>query len=322
MKRFILIITTAAILIPAIAQEDTTGLSARGKNSIDTTFNSSLSVGDGILAYQETSDSRKIRIGNRGYEILEVLEGDRTRMSVKRYDVEDERDYNSEAFLQDEKPKSKVPGRRRFEGHWAGIEIGFNNFLTSENSMVLPAEDDFMTLNSGKSKSVNINFAQVNMGFTRRIGLVTGLGFHMNNYFFEGNNSLSKLTGGIIEPLYPEEGIIYDKSKLAARYLTLPVMLEVQIPVNYRSRLNIAAGGIGAVKLGSHTKTVYYNNGKQKIKDQGDFSLNMLRYGLTARVGYEMVQIYGTYYMTPLFKTGKGPELFPFEIGVSFTFND
>jgi hypothetical protein len=64
-----------------------------------------------------------------------------------------------------------------------------------------------------------------------------------------------------------------------------------------------------------------FENG-DKVKSDGDFSLNMLRYGATARIGYENLEIYGTYYITPLFKHGKGPggvDLFPFEIGLAFS---
>ncbi|MEI8226032.1 MAG: outer membrane beta-barrel protein, partial [Bacteroidota bacterium] len=145
-------------------------------------------------------------------------------------------------------------------------------------------------------------------------------GLNMNNYKFDGNNNILKGTNGIIEELNP--GTSLKKSKLATVYLNLPFMLEIQIPVD-NNHLNIAAGPIGAVKIGSHTKMVYQDG--QKVKINGDFSLNMLRYGTTARIGYENFQLYGTYYITPLFRTGKGPEgndLYPFEIGVAFTFND
>jgi hypothetical protein len=111
-------------------------------------------------------------------------------------------------------------------------------------------------------------------------------------------------------------------SKLATIYLDLPFLLEIQIPVNY-NHLNFAAGPIGAVKIGSHTKMVYQDG--PKIKAGGDFSLNMLRYGGTARVGYGNFQLYGTYYLTPLFQKGKGPsgyDLYPFEIGFAMAFNN
>jgi hypothetical protein len=259
---------------------------------------------------QETINSR--------IERLERLEGLNTSPGV------------SEPFemlsvnIQDDESRTKnwKSNRRRFEGHWSGLEIGFNNFLTADQSMVLPAGDYYMSLNSGRAKNVNINFAQISIGLTRRIGIVTGLGFQMSNYMFEGNNSIIKGVNGVIEPSFPAPGISYDKSKLATRYITAPLLLELQIPASYSNHLNVAFGPIGAVKIGSHTKTVFYSDGKQKVKDHSDFSLNLLRYGFTARVGYEMVQLYGTYYMTPMFKTGKGPELYPFEIGISFTIND
>jgi len=67
-----------------------------------------------------------------------------------------------------------------------------------------------------------------------------------------------------------------------------------------------------------------FENG-HTVKANGDFSLNMLRYGATARVGYGNFQLYGTYYMTPLFRNGKGPtgyDLYPFELDLAFTFNN
>jgi hypothetical protein len=99
-------------------------------------------------------------------------------------------------------------------------------------------------------------------------------------------------------------------------------MLEVQIPVSYSSTINLGAGVTGAVKLGSHTKVVYHDDGKQKDKNRDDFNLNLLRYGVTARAGYEMVQVYGTCWLSPMFEKGRGPELYPFEIGLALTIND
>jgi len=285
MKRMFLILTASLISVPGITQEEA------GKSG---------------------------RFSKGSIEILEMLEEDSMQSFSKQEDP-----LPDVSFFQDEKNSDSRPrNSRRFKGHWSGIEIGFNNFLTSDYSMVIPNDVYYMSLNSGKSKNVNINFGQVNIGITRRIGFVTGLGFHMSNYMFEGNNNLAKGTNGVIEPLYPEAGISYEKSKLTTRYISAPLLLEIQIPAGYSKHINIAAGPIGAVKVGSHSKTVFYSEGKQKVKDHSDFSLNMLRYGFTGRIGFEMVQFYGTYYMTPLFKEGKGPELYPFEIGGSFTLND
>jgi hypothetical protein len=135
------------------------------------------------------------------------------------------------------------------------------------------------------------------------------------------DNNIQKGANGIIEVLYPEAKL--EKSKLATIYLTLPFILEMHIPVN-NNHINIAGGAIGGLKLGSHTKMVYEDD-RRTVKSNRDFSLNMLRYGATARIGYENFHLYGTYYLTPLFRNGKGPggyDLYPFEIGVAFTIND
>ena len=136
--------------------------------------------------------------------------------------------------------------RSRFRGHWTGIELGFNNYLTSQNSLVLPADIDYMTLHSGKSMNFNINFSQLSLGLTRHIGFVTGLGLNWNNYRFDGNNNIIKGTDGIIEELDPGSNL--EKSKLATLFLTLPLMLELQLPIE-NNHLSIAAGPIGASKI-------------------------------------------------------------------------
>ncbi len=302
-----------------ISQADTsriiTGKKAAGQKTTEGTI---ITIGDSIVVIEDSQEKKTFRIGNRGIEILEALEGN--GIVIRKYDDEPE---GMLAENQEDKTVTPKKGRQRFQGHWAGFDIGFNNFLTPDNSMVLPDEIYYMSLNSGNSVNVNFNFAQVNIGLSRYIGFVSGLGFQMSNYVFDGNNTISKGTNGIIEPIVPLPPITYEKSKLATRYITAPLLFEIQLPVaNYGNKITMAAGPIGAVKIGSHTKTVFYSDGKQKEKESSDFSLNLLRYGFTGRVGYNMFQLYGTYYMTPLFKTGKGPVIHPFEIGISFTIND
>ncbi|MFO7574815.1 MAG: outer membrane beta-barrel protein [Bacteroidales bacterium] len=316
MKRFVLLTVAFSLAYPAITQDDSTKLVASTRPGSEKVISDTrITIGEDLLSYEGSPESRSLRFGNRGIEILEMLEGH--KVSVKRFDEESNEEIFSRSINTRQSDKRK--GRTFFNGNWSGIEIGFNNFLTSDHSMVLPDDDYYLTLNSGKSMNVNINFAQVNIGLTRHIGLVSGLGFNMNNYFFEGNNTIVKSGNGIITPQYPEEGIVYEKSKLATRFLTAPLLLEMQLPTGKYHRVRVAAGPIGSIKLGSNTKTVYYWDGKQKVKEQGDFSLNMLRYGFTARAGYRDINLYGTYYMTPLFREGKGPDIHPFEVGLSFT---
>ncbi len=234
--------------------------------------------------------------------------------------------FKDKAFLfQDDEndvKKDRKRSRRRFTPHWSGFEIGINNYMTADYSISLPASDNYMDLNTGKSFNVNFNCAQLGIGLTRRIGFVTGVGFEINNYHFDGNNNIRKDEFGVVG-IYDAtaDGIVLDKSKFTTFYFTVPLLLEIQVPVTRYRTINIAGGVIGGAKLASCTKMKYYNNGKKKIKEKDDYSLNVLRYGPTVRVGYESFQLFATYYINGLFKEGKGPELYPFQVGVAFTFD-
>jgi hypothetical protein len=317
MKKIGIIILLTAIIMQCFSQE-LSSESQDGKKqgtAVNTDENTKVSIGKDLLSVEDRDSAFTVRVGNRGLNILESLEG--PKFNFEKYSENDEWD-------QDDKENDRARRRNRFKGHWAGAEFGFNNYLTSDKSLVLPDDIEYMTLQSSKSANFNINFSQLSLGLTRHIGFVTGLGLNWNNYKFDGNNNIREGINGIIEMQEIDPGATLEKSKLATVYLNLPFMLEIQIPVD-NNHLNIAAGPIGAVKIGSHTKMVFEDG--EKVKANGDFSLNMLRYGATARVGYGNFQIYGTYYMTPLFRTGKGPgvnnyDLYPFEIGVAFTFND
>ena len=313
MKKIGIMILLTAIIMTGfclkVTAESQTG--EKQGTSATKTEPATITIGNGQVSVEKNDSALNLKVGNRGLSILESLEG--PRFNFKKYSRED-------VWDQEDNENENARKRTRFRGHWSGIEFGFNNYVTSDRSLVLPADIDYMSLHSSKSSNFNINFTQLSLGLTRHIGFVTGLGLNWNNYRFDGNNSIVKGTNGIIEELDP--GTNLEKSKLATLFLTLPFMLELQLPADH-NHLTVAAGPIGAIKLASHTKMVYEDG--EKIKSNGDFSLNMLRYGATARVGFGNFQLYGTYYMTPLFQKGKGPagnDLYPFEIGVALTFND
>jgi hypothetical protein len=278
----------------------------------DTNENTKVVIGENLVTVEDTKDALKVRVGNRGLNILQSLEGG------PKFVWEKFTGTNVSEPTQDaEKKEDKGHQRRHFRGHWSGIEFGFNNYLTSDNSMVLPGDISYMNLHSSKSNNFNLNLPQLSLGMTRYFGVVTGLGINWNNYRFDGNFNIQKRPNGLIDSLSPIATL--KKSKLATVYMTLPVLLELQLPVD-NHHINLAAGFIGAIKLDSHTKMVF--EGGDDVKSYGDFNLNLLRYGATARIGYRNLQIYGTYYMTPLFEKGRGPggyDLFPFEIGFSFS---
>jgi hypothetical protein len=318
MKKIGIIVLFATMIIQAFSQEVTAGnkVADQKVTVADTNETARVIVGDSVLVIENNKDAVKMRIGDRGITILESLENNKPKVEFEKYGSDEGNRDND----QDKSDKDQKRYRRHFSGNWAGIEFGFNNYLTDEFTSVMPDDIYYMTLHSGKSNNFSINFIQQSIGLARHFGLVTGLGLEWNNYRFDGNNSIEKGENGVIVELDPE--VTLKKSRLKTLYLNIPLLIEGKIPAD-NNHFNISGGIIGAVKLWSQTKMV--TDDEKKLKSDSDFSLNVLRWGPTVRIGFGNLQIYGTYYFSPLFKTGKTPggvELYPCEIGLALTFND
>jgi hypothetical protein len=259
---------------------------------------------DEFVKTEKSRDTTKIGIGDKDISIIEDEEG----TSIKVTDSEDNK----------EKSEKK---QKKFKGHWSGIEFGINNFVNNKFSMDRTAAEQYMDLNTGRSWNFNWNIKQTSIGFgSNKFGLVTGLGLEFNSYYFDGDNNIEKLDGNIVSKTdYPSP---LDKSKLKTTFLRVPVLLELQLLNAKRSkRFYVSGGVIGGLKLGSSSKVIYKVDGnKQKDKIKDDFNINPLRYGLTARVGYRHLNLFGNYYLTPFFEKNNGPELYPISVGLSFVF--
>ena len=240
------------------------------------------------------SDTTHIRIGKRNVEIIE--RDGRTNIDVHRDHSWDDDDDGWK--------------RKKFNGHWAGFELGVNSFYEDGNF----GGSDFMSLNQSKSLEVNINFLEYNIVLAeQRAGLVTGMGWSMNNYRFDNPITLQKVDGVIVAQDIESDDL--KKSKLTVSYLTIPLLLEFQVPVNEGSNQVFLSGGvIGGLNLGSHTKI---KTDDTKSKDHGNFNINPFKYSLAGRIGLKDISIYATYSLSKLFEDGGGPELYPFTIGIS-----
>jgi len=241
-----------------------------------------------------TDDTVKVKLGNN-----EVVVNDEGDVKVKR-----------------DKKKNK------FNGHWTGLELGLNGYLTPDMDFNYPSAYSGLEQNYVKSTNVNINLFEQNINLLHnKLGLVTGLGFTWNNYRFDATDTrLEKDNGQLV--VYSEQtpDVSYTKSKLVVNYLTVPLMLEYQ--TNPRSKVNsfhLGAGVVGGLRIGSHTKYMYDNGTKQKDKTPGDFYLNPFKMDGIVKIGWGVINLYGTYSFSTLFCSGKGPELYPFSIGICIT---
>ena len=209
---------------------------------------------------------------------------------------------------------------KKFKGHWSGFELGINGFMDKNQSMTQTGDLAWMDLKQARSWNTNINFTQYSIGFgTDKAGLVTGLGLEFNDYHFSNPITLKVENGvTVVDSSYIQAGYKVEKTKITMSHLTLPLLLEFQIPMGEKrkDRIYISAGVIGGVRLGSHTKVVYDDGSRHKDKNRGDFNIATLRYGLTARMGYKGIRLFANYYPVQLFEKGKGPELYPFSVGL------
>lgn len=270
---------------------------------------------------QRDSSLRKAT-GSSRLEVLESLEGDRLTETDAYEPAIDTKRYQGERFRDRDERERSYGGARSFRGHLTGIEFGLSNYRYN-SSMTLPDDISYMNLNTSCSNAFNITFSQLNMGFSRNIGIVTGIGLNWDNYRFEYRNNITVGPDGFITEYIPVNPVPVKRSKFSVLYLNVPALLEIQIPAGYRNHLNVAAGVIGGLKLNAWTKVVFEDKDKARVK--GDYNLNLLRAGFTARAGYRNFMIFGTYYFTPWFQDLKGPDgynLEPFQIGIALTFND
>lgn len=252
-------------------------------------------------------DTVKVIIGNK--KRIVIISGDSTEISLG----------NSKLTVDDNgKVKFHRNRKNNFNGHWYGFDLGVNGFLTPNNDFNYEPRYEGLDLRMEKSINVKLNFFEQNFTLVRNhIGLVTGLGWEYNNYRFADNVVLNETDHGILN-VYKDNDRTrnYSKSKLVVNYLNVPLMLEFQ--TNKFSKPNsfhISAGMLVGLKIGSHSKMVYNSGNKQK--ERNFTSLNPLKYNATLRIGWGLINLYADYSIGTMFKKDKGPELYPFAMGIT-----
>jgi hypothetical protein len=317
MKTLFTIVLAGLLVTPAFTQDDSTQFVNEETVIVADDQNQTVvTVGpEETMVIDENKDTTRIKVGKKG---IIIIEGDKgTQVNIE--DIDESNDDFDADVDEEADEESDDDGRIKFKPNWEGFEIGLNNYVNSSGSMSLNNTMGYMDLNTGRSWNVNINFLEYGFGLgTDKIGLVTGLGAEWNNYHFDEDILIEKVNGQIqplvLDPLdYPN----IQKNRLQTTYLRAPLLLEFQIPAG-KKRIYISAGPVAGVKIFSNTKVVWKEKGnKQDDKEKGDYNLSALRYGFTARAGYRGLKLFANYYMTPLFEAGKGPELYPFSIGLT-----
>ncbi len=223
-------------------------------------------------------------------------------------------------ILQDHKIDGFNYWQKKFTGHWSGIYMGFNGFAHPDYSNYPEEDHGFIDAELLRSNSTNINILQASIGLQHNrntIGLILGVGMEIQTYYLNQNTSIEKQFNRV-EPIK----LFFDdnqKSKLSITYLSLPLLVEFQIPVKQSGKLfYFTTGLIAKLRLNTHTKIKYrQDNQKLKLKTPDDFHMNDFTYAGTIRMGYGGINLFATYDLYPLFVDKKGPVIYPFSVGMA-----
>lgn len=225
----------------------------------------------------------------------------------------------SDADADSDKPDSKKINRENKQrwNHYTGIDLGINGLLSSKNSVDLPEGAKFMDLDYARSVSISLNFFEKYIPIAHeKFGISTGLGFEFNKYALDRDYTIFTTrdsTYGIIDSTR-----VLEKNLFKSEVLNWPVMLETNLGKDAKHSFHLAVGGMLSYRLGAKTKQLFEQNGEEfKVKNRTDFNTNPFLFSLVARVGYGDFTLFANYSLTSMFEKNKGPELYPFTIGVS-----
>jgi len=205
-----------------------------------------------------------------------------------------------------------------FGGHWEDsdrgafrvglLDIGFSTYF-HENSLNLPAELDDFDQNYWGSLNFNLHAIRHRLPIIKdKVGFEYGLTVAWKQYRFSNDFQILEDT---IPFTIVDDGTTYRKNKLKTTFLEIPLMLTI----TGRRNFYISGGVYGGVLLGSKQKLKDEEGNKLRIRD--DFNLNKFRHGVIGRIGFGPFAVYAQLAMNGLFKDGQGPELTPFNVGIS-----
>ena len=194
-----------------------------------------------------------------------------------------------------------------------------NGYLVTKSAPDLGSND--LKLRTIKSVNINIWFFMQRMNLIKHyVNLKYGLGLELNNYRFK--NDISFNEGGM-NPYNPSQNIPHafifrdsinlSKNKLAADYVTVPLML------NFRTDPNRADKGI-SLSAGISMGYLYSSRNKQKSeargkeKNRGDYDLEKWKFSYVGELGLGPVKLYGSYSPKSIFTNQLN--FTPYNIGI------
>lgn len=199
--------------------------------------------------------------------------------------------------------------------NWFIVDLGVSNYDdqtaygTGEALAFAPGlEKDDFKLRTGKSVNVNIWIVMQRLNMIKHVvNLKYGLGLELNNYRYKKN--LLYETDPTMVVL--DDTRNYSKNKLAADYLTVPIMLNFNFTPNRSKGFGFSAGVSAGYLYSSRQKTITSEDGKQKERD--DFDLRPWKLSYIGELSLGPVKLYGSLATQSMFE--KGLNQTPYNVG-------
>ncbi len=229
----------------------------------------------------------------------------------------------------------KIPKRNKnVSTNWGIIDIGFANYNDQTNyanaGSYLVNRPGYPALDKNDfklrtSKSVNVNFwlfmQRVNL-IKHYVNLKYGLGVELNNYRYKSdinyneNGPVPYTNTQTNAAFIFRDSISFSKNKLAADYVTVPVML------NFSTHPFSEKRGI-SLSFGVSTGYLYSQRNKQKstergkLKNKGEYDMEKFKFSYVAELGLGPIRLYGSYSPHSMYE--RSLDIRPYNIGFRFS---
>ncbi len=242
----------------------------------------------------------------RKKEFIIVKDDNGTHMSIQKRDEYDWEDGDDD----DRRKKSKATEVEVF-----AFDLGVTNYYVDGLIGTEAVSPDLALKAFPVGSHLGLHFLPTRVRLDRRgvINLKTAITLDISSYNFVAPISL--LPEQDMLTYTKDTAIAYDKNKLVARYIQIPLMLNLNTSPRENKGLKISVGGYAGLLLNAKLKQEAAAMDKVKIKD--DFNLTKLRYGLMVRFDFSWLDIYVNYNISSLFEEGQGPRTQTFTAGIN-----
>ena len=203
--------------------------------------------------------------------------------------------------------------------NWWIFDLGFSNYNDQSNytaaavsGFVAPGiGEDQLKLRAGKSRNVNVWIFMQKLNIAKHVlNLKYGMGIELNNYHFENDKIVFAKN-----PTFISQGTTeFKKVKLAADYLTVPMMLNINFTPKRKNGFGLS-GGISAGYLYSARYKTKDDKDVEKVKS--DFDLERFKLSYIGELSLGPVRLYGSYAMKNMWE--KGLDMTPYTLGFRFS---